>query len=137
MILSLFFLTFYFYFFYPTFSFQIFLNQTKCKTFKNAFIKPKIPLMVIHPHTFCWYLINWGWIPPLDMVEKALASISESGLYAFLHKDVRTSCSDTPSETQVRFLEWLETLWEKKRVVEITPLFTLFYFIMVFYNVQI
>ena len=45
------------------------------------------------------------------MAVKAPVQMLESRFLASLHKDVRTGCSDTPSETQVR----LESFRERER----------------------
>ena len=51
---------------------------------------------------YCWYQVNWWWIPPSEVAMKAPVQMLEFGLPASLHKDVRTGCSGTPSEAQVR-----------------------------------
>lgn len=60
---------------------------------------------------------------------KALVQMLEFGLPAFLHKDIRTGCPNTPSEAQVRRIE---TLREREREITELTVSPLFYYSGVF-----
>ena len=63
----------------------------------------------------CWYLVNWGRIPRLDVIVKVLVPVLESRLSASLHKDAWTGCPSTPSKAWVRLWEWMETPREREK----------------------
>ena len=81
-----------------------------------------------HRRRQCWYLVNWVWIPPLDVSLKAHVQMMEFGRLASLHKNVWMGCLNTPSEAQVSLKTFKER--ESERVRELTV--PLFYYSRVF-----